>query len=129
MPSMDTFPNTGYPTIVSQAVFYDLKNRAERTARCPGGDNMIGELRRIFATMELTRESFVDFDDFIDEMRMAGEECLWRAARAGNTAIIDFLVRDRGVNPRARRAMFYASRARNTQAVQLLHSYGVPHLE
>jgi len=122
---MDIFPNTDNTNItVDRARFYDLSNRAQRIARCVEGDNFIAELRCIFSLMELAHDSIGD--DFIDEMRVVGEECLWRAARAGSTGILEYLIRERGVDPGARRAMLYASRAGKIQAVQLLHSYGVP---
>lgn len=89
-------------------------------ANQPGGDSRLFEMRILFDAMH--RFSQTD-DDALDEV-VVREDCLWRAARAGNTGILRYLLRELQVDPNARRALLYARRHGRTEAVRILIAHG-----
>lgn len=73
----------------------------------------LDEMRFLFATMER-----------FSETGTVSEDCLWRAARAGNTEVLAYLLRERQVDPNARRALTYAMRHGMNEAEEMLIAHG-----
>jgi hypothetical protein len=105
-----------------QVAFTVCKCAVLRIAASPNGngDSMLNDMRVLFDIMHRVATD----DDYATEIIVTGEDCLWRSARAGNTAILSYLLRERQVSPDARRAMHYAVRYGQTAAVELLVAHG-----
>ena len=115
MPSMNVPTCTGATPTVTEC-----KGVLLSIAGTSNGDVRLVEMRNVFETMHRSAET----DDDASEIVVVGGECLWRAARAGNTGIMTYLLRDRQIDPNARRALHYAARYGNTEAARLLIAHG-----
>lgn len=87
---------------------------------------VLQEMRRLFASMEdAIRHGAVNYD--AQELTVIAQDCMWRAARADNAVVLAYLIRERQVDPRARRALEYAERNRSDRAKAILLAAGALH--
>jgi hypothetical protein len=117
MPSLDGSWTHACPS--AEVAFIDRKCAVASI----GGDRRLEEVRVFFTILQGMAVDVYREEGQL-ELNTVAEECLWRAARAGNTTILLYLLLERQVDPNARRALHYARRHGQTEAISILVNHG-----
>lgn len=104
----------------SNVLFTECKHVLLCIAKSEEGDDRLCDMRILFETMCRVAAN----EDDTSEISVTEEDCLWRAARSGNTEILLYLLRERQVDPNARRALYYARHHNKTEAIRILVAHG-----